>query len=128
MSDSQKPEVGTIAWTDLTVPDAERIRDFYADVTGWKPEPVSMGEYQDFNMALPKSGTPAAGVCHARGPNKDIPAAWMIYIVVEDVERSAERVRELGGEVLVPPRGEQARYCIIRDPAGAVAALYQSVE
>lgn len=25
-----KPPVGTIAWTDLTVPDAEGIRDFYA--------------------------------------------------------------------------------------------------
>jgi len=125
MSEPQKPEIGTIAWTDLTVPDAERIRDFYAEVTGWKPEPVAMGDYQDFNMTAPASGVAVAGVCHARGGNRDIPAAWMIYIVVEDVDRSAERVEELGGEVLLAPRGEQARFCIIRDPAGAVAALYQ---
>lgn len=128
MSEPQKPETGTIAWTDLTVPDAEAIRDFYAEVTGWKPEPVAMGDYEDFNMTAPASGVPVAGVCHARGGNKDIPPAWMIYIVVEDVEQSAARVEELGGEVLVPPRGKQARFCIIRDPAGAVAALYQQAD
>ena len=40
---SRKPPVGTVAWTDLTVPDAEGIRDFYARVVGWVPEPVAMG-------------------------------------------------------------------------------------
>ncbi len=128
MSDSQRPEAGTIAWTDLTVPNAGEIRDFYAEIAGWKPEPVSMGDYQDFNMTLPDSGVPIAGVCHARDGNRDLPPVWMIYIVVDDVERSAARVRDLGGEVLIEPRGRQARMCVIRDPAGAVAALYQPVD
>jgi predicted enzyme related to lactoylglutathione lyase len=126
MSDIEKPKPGTIAWTDLTVEDADKIRDFYSKVTGWKPEPVAMGDYQDFNMTLAGSGEPVAGICHARGGNREIPASWMIYIVVEDLEQSVARVRELGGEVLVAPRGSQARFCIIRDPAGAVAALYQT--
>jgi predicted enzyme related to lactoylglutathione lyase len=32
-----------VAWQDLTVPNAEAIRDFYAVVVGWRPEPVDMG-------------------------------------------------------------------------------------
>ena len=124
MSD-EKIEVGTIVWRDLTVENASDIRDFYSEVVGWKAESVSMGEYDDFNMNAPRSGTPVAGVCHARGTNSDLPAQWLNYVVVNDLDHSVERCKELGGEILVGPKGmDQARYCVIRDPAGAVLALY----
>lgn len=128
MSEPQQPEVGTIGWTDLTVDDADGVRDFYREVVGWKPSPVSMGDYSDYTMETPASGTAVAGVCHARGTNAGLPAQWLIYIVVADVEASARRCRELGGEVLVGPKqtGGQGTYCVIRDPAGAVAALFAS--
>jgi predicted enzyme related to lactoylglutathione lyase len=38
-------DVGKIGWIDITVDDAEGLKDFYATVTGWKPERVEMGEY-----------------------------------------------------------------------------------
>ena len=31
MADAGKPAIGSIGWIDLTVDDAERVRDFYAD-------------------------------------------------------------------------------------------------
>ncbi len=104
------------------------LRDFYAEVVGWRPEPVDMGGYADFNMTTPESGTAAAGICFARGANADLPAAWLIYIVVEDLDGSIERCRALGGRVLAGPRsiGGQGRYGVIQDPAGAVAALFES--
>ena len=34
MSDAKKSPVGKITWTDLTVPDAEPIRNFYSQVVG----------------------------------------------------------------------------------------------
>lgn len=127
MSDGERPEIGTISWTDLTVPEAGEISEFYSRVTGWKPEPVDMGGYDDFTMSAPDSGTPVAGVCHARGSNAALPPQWLIYIIVEDVERSATRVSELGGEIVVAPKsmGSHGRYCVIRDPAGAVSALFE---
>jgi predicted enzyme related to lactoylglutathione lyase len=126
MSETPKPEIGAIGWTDLTVDNAESIRDFYASVTGWKLSPVSMGSYEDFNMCGPDSGQPMAGICHARGSNADLPPVWMIYITVEDVDSSATTCTEQGGEILVEPKdmGEMGRYCVIKDPAGAVAALF----
>lgn len=39
---NSKPDIGSLGWTDLTVPDAERIRDFYQAVVGWRAEPVDM--------------------------------------------------------------------------------------
>jgi hypothetical protein len=119
----EKPP-GAIVWTDLTVGDAEGVRDFYREVVGWKSAPVSMGSYDDFNMLPPGSDTPATGICHARGPNANLPAQWLVYVQVEDVEASARRARELGGAVVDGPRGMGSlRFCVIRDPAGAVLAL-----
>lgn len=121
-----KPSVGSIGWIDLTVPNADQVRDFYAQVAGWKPEPVDMGEYSDYNMTS-LDGTPTAGVCHARGGNASMPPQWIIYIVVEDLDASLARCAEMGGKVIVPARSMgEARYCVIEDPAGAVAALYQA--
>jgi predicted enzyme related to lactoylglutathione lyase len=126
MSDAQRPRVGTIGWTDLTVEDAETVQSFYASVTGWQPSPVSMGDYDDFNMCAPDTQQPMAGICHARGQNADLPPVWMIYITVADVDDSAATCVEMGGQIEVEPRdmGSMGRYCVIRDPAGAVAALF----
>ena len=124
---STENEPGGIGWIDITVDDAESLRDFYAEVAGWRPENVSMGEYDDFNMTLPGSGKPAAGICHARGGNAELPAQWLIYITVSDVDASAENCHALGGRVLVGPRAMGGgRFAVIEDPAGAVAALYQA--
>lgn len=119
-------EVGKIGWIDLTVPEAGRVRDFYRDVVGWKSEAVEMGGYQDYCM-LPEEGGAVAGVCHARGTNEGVPAQWLMYVTVADLAHSLERCRALGGEVVRGPRGlgGQGRFAIVRDPAGAVCALFQ---
>ena len=123
-----KPEVGTISWTDLTVKDAVAIRDFYSRVVKWPFESVDMGGYSDFCMLSSADGQPKAGICHARGPNAGIPAQWLIYITVADMEESASMCVALGGKVLSGPHAAgQGRFVVIEDPAGAVAALFESL-
>lgn len=121
-------KTGSISWIDLTVDDAERVRRFYERVVGWDASPVEMGGYADYSMNRPSTDTPAAGICHARGVNADLPAQWLIYITVPDIDAAIASCRELGGDVLAGPRGlgEHGRFCVIRDPAGAVAALFES--
>jgi len=119
-------QIGKVGWIDITVDDASGLRDFYAEVTGWKPREVNMGEYSDFMMAMPDSDEPAAGICHARGDNAEIPPQWSIYIIVADVENSAAECTARGGKVLLGPKPlSGGRFCVIEDPGGAVAALYQ---
>jgi len=117
---------GRIGWIDMTVDNAAELRDFYAAVVGWSHEDVSMGEYSDFSMTTP-GGEAVSGICHARGTNADMPAGWLIYITVEDIDASIAACEAHGGEVLVPARGlAGGRFCVIRDPSGAAAALYQA--
>lgn len=127
MSGAQKAVVGTIGWIDLTVDDATRVRDFYAKVVGWTPADVPMGDYNDFNMVA-ANGHPAAGVCHRRGSNANLPPQWLIYIHVADLDASLAACTSNGGALLHGPVnfGGMGRYAVIRDPAGAVAGLFQA--
>ncbi len=126
MTETVNNEPGTITWVDLTVEDAASIRDFYAAVIGWGFTPVRMGAYEDFAMTARNSGMVVSGICFARGINVDLPPQWLIYITVDDLEKSTARCIELGGKILTGPKsmGAQGRYCVIQDPAGAVAALF----
>ena len=119
-------QVGKIGWIDMTVDDAEGLRDFYKSVVGWETEAVSMGDYSDYSMIPPAGGEAVSGICHARGGNAELPGGWLVYITVADVEASAAACTANGGEVLVGPKDlAGGRFCVIRDPAGATAALYQ---
>ncbi|MCX8104563.1 MAG: VOC family protein [Ignavibacterium album] len=124
---NNKPEIGSITWCDLTVPDATGIKNFYEKVVGWKADPVSMGDYDDFSMIAPESNKIAAGICNAKGINSKLPPQWLIYITVEDVDRSAQTCLELGGKIIVEPKTipNYGRFCVIQDPAGAVCALFR---
>ncbi|MGL5831589.1 MAG: VOC family protein [Candidatus Altimarinota bacterium] len=124
--DIKKP-IGSIISTDLTIPNAEEIRDFYKEVIGWEVEEMPLsdadGKYADYIMK-DKEGNWAAGVCHKRGPNVDLPPQWIVYINVEDIGKSIEKCRQLGGKILKEVKNEEKIiYALIEDPAGAILAL-----
>lgn len=124
MSADERSAVGSIVWRDLTVRDATAIKDFYSTVVGWKSSLVDLGEYSDFSMTVPGGEEVVAGICHTRGVNANLPPQWLIYITVEDVDKSAERCVEHGGRIVDGPKAMgKRRLCVIQDPAGAVAAL-----
>jgi uncharacterized protein len=123
----EKPKPGTVGWMDLTVPDADRVRDFYAAVAGWQVLPVEMDGYNDYCMMPPGTDTPAAGICHRRGDNANIPSQWLIYINVPDIAAAIRACEANGGKVVAPLREMGGgRMAIIQDPAGAIAALFQA--
>ena len=122
---------GTVGWIDLTVEDAPRALEFYQAVVGWESSPVPMSEgsgtgYDDWCVLPAGSESPVAGICHARGKNAGLPAAWLVYFVIADLDASIAACLARGGEVVAPPRSMgSARFAVLRDPAGAAFALFQ---
>jgi hypothetical protein len=127
MSDQPEKAVGKIEWCDLTVPNADEVKDFYNQVIGWNAEALDMGGYSDYNMLSPETDQPIAGVCFARGENENLPPQWLLYITVEDVEASVRKCLELGGKTIDGPRmmGDR-KFCCISDPSGAVIGLIEA--
>ena len=114
------------AWLDLTVENASATKDFYQQVIGWQVEEVSMGDYSDYSMNSPVTNEPVAGICHAQGVNKELPAMWLPYFLVEDLNKSLEYAVGNGGQKIgdIKTMGKDS-YVVIKDPAGACCALYQ---
>ena len=124
MSESKN---GTVEWMDLTVPDAESLTNFYTEALELTATPVEMDGYSDYCLEPPGGKQPFGGICHARGNNEGIPPQWIIYITVANLEERVEKCLELGGELLKPPGpAGDGRFCLLKDPAGAVFALYQA--
>jgi len=122
----QEVTFGKIIWTDLTVEDAELLREFYSEVMGWSSSTEDMGDHNDYNMK-DSSGNTVAGICHSIGVNQGVPPCWMIYVQIEDMDESLEKCKALNGKVLKGP-DDFGSYlsCVIQDPAGACFALFQS--
>ena len=123
----EKLTPGSIGWIDLTVENADELKDFYTNVVGWKAQEVSMGDYNDYNMVSPETGMPSSGICHKRGGNKAIPSVWMIYFIVSDMDHSLAMVKDRGGKVIIEPKHHtgQGKYAVIEDPAGVHCALFE---
>jgi predicted enzyme related to lactoylglutathione lyase len=109
-------EVGTWTWNELVTPDLPAAAAFYAELFGWGT--------QDIPGSLPRTsfslGDLLVGGGHAPTPQEGEDPAWTISFMVADADRSAARVQELGGAVLLAPMDiPVGRFAIVADPAGA---------
>ena len=113
-------------WFDLTVENAEQVKDFYSEVVGWTAQPVDMDGYQDYNM-LDQEGNVVNGICHAKGSNTELPPSWMTYISVDKITQRVDKVVASGGKTLTDVKhySGYGSWCVIQDPAGAVFALFE---
>ena len=119
-------KIGEIVWVDLTIPDAEKVREFYSAVTGWGADAFPVADYNDYVISTPEDKQTVAGICHARGENAALPPHWLIYIKVKNLDESVAAAKSKGGQVVAGPKKfGGARYCVLRDPAGAAFAVME---
>jgi uncharacterized protein len=120
---------GTFSWVDLATTDPEGAKDFYGRLFGWEGEDFPAGEGVVYTMFRLRGHDVAA----VSGQQEDerqagIPPHWNSYVTVDDVDAVAERVPELGGQVLAPPFDvlDAGRMAVLQDPTGAVLCLWQA--
>ncbi|RIK05416.1 MAG: glyoxalase [Acidobacteria bacterium] len=112
-------EEGTFVWAELTTDQLDDASRFYGSVFGWESETSSAGgmEYTEFKLGE----TPVAGMM-PRPPMlpDEVPSYWGVYFASDDCDATAEKVKELGGSVIVPPMDiPPGRFAVVADPAGA---------
>ena len=119
-----KPIQGTFCWNELMTRDTSGAAKFYSELLGWKAADSGMPGLQ---YTIFKAGDKEAGgmmEMPAEIP-KEVPAHWMAYITVDDVDAVAKKTVELGGTVMHGPEDvpNVGRFCVIQDPTGAVVSL-----
>src|SRR5262249_47900577 len=123
-----KPYHGEFMWNELMTRDDNRALEFFKKVIGWTHEDFPMGPDGVYRIAK-THGTDksVAGMMKMTEPQfpPEVPTHWMSYIAVDDVDKRANLVVAAGGEVIHPPTPipQVGKFCIIKDPTGAVVAL-----
>jgi predicted enzyme related to lactoylglutathione lyase len=97
--------------------DAERLRQFYGDLFGWKIDETNP-EY-----GLVETGDGIGGGI-MRSP-VGAPPHVTIYVQVDDVEPALDRVTRLGGTRLMGPMPieDVGVFALFRDPEGNIVGL-----
>jgi predicted enzyme related to lactoylglutathione lyase len=125
MSERSHYPAGVPCWVDTLQPDVEKATQFYAGLFGWEiVGPGAMPNGGKYFVAR-RQGRDVAGIA-SQPPQSDV--AWNTHVAVDDVDDACNRVRNAGGDVLVPaldalPAGRMA---VVSDPAGAAFALWEA--
>lgn len=121
-----KRSAGEPTWLDLATPDLAVAKQFYQQVFGWSF--VDTGPAFGHYHFAQSQGRNAAGVGPIWPPDSPQPSAWTIYFASDDAAADVERVKALGGQVVVEPMviADSGAMAICADPTGAVFGLWQA--
>jgi predicted enzyme related to lactoylglutathione lyase len=114
---------GARSWNELATNDTQVAGEFYTRLFDWGTQVQEMGPttYTTFMNGERMNG----GMLQITEEWGDVPPHWMVYFTVEDCDGSAEKAKELGGEIIVPPRDipPVGRFAVVQDPQGAAFTI-----
>jgi predicted enzyme related to lactoylglutathione lyase len=121
---------GAVYWTELMTRDLDKARTYYQSVCGWSFEamPMETGTYHVGRL----NGEMVIGmfdIAEMEGM-EGIPAHWMTYFAVNDVDAAVRATEAAGGSVQRAPWDVPGigRIAIVTDPGGAVLGLMRPSE
>jgi predicted enzyme related to lactoylglutathione lyase len=111
-------EIGTWTWNELGTSDVDSAKAFYSELFGWAandlPAPIRRASFTLGDLLV-------AGVHALTEQEAGAPPSWTVSFRVADADQSVEKVRRLGGTILLSPMDVPVgRFSVVADPAGAV--------
>jgi predicted enzyme related to lactoylglutathione lyase len=106
-----------IAWHELYTGDVDAATRFYTELLGLELETADMGDFQ-YPM-LKRDGRTHAGFFQKE--HEEVPSHWYPYVLVDDVDSTADGAKSRGAEVHNGPLdvGEDLRIAVLGDPQRA---------
>lgn len=112
---------GALVWNELSSPDLDASSTFYSGLFGWEIAPFE-GSPTPY-LSIKNVGASNGGMRELSPPG--VPPHWLVYFGVQDIDAGLARVQELGGEKVAGPIDIQmAKIAVVKDPQGAMFALY----
>jgi uncharacterized protein len=111
---------GKICYIEMPATDIAKSAEFYKKVFGWNVRTRGDGSTAFDDGVGEVSGTWVKGRPPAAQPG------FMIYVMVDSVEKTIEAIRAAGGEIVQPIGGDPGEITArFKDPGGNVVGLYQ---
>ena len=128
MTTPESTKAGRIVWHDLMTVDLEASKAFYQELFGWTTFQQDMGPVGSYTVI--KHRGEAIGGMVATDPRHGVSTHWLTYVTVDDVNGLCARIKSLGGNVAVEPRGVPGagNFAILQDPQETVFSAIQMGE
>jgi predicted enzyme related to lactoylglutathione lyase len=112
----------TLVWNELQTRDSKAAQAFFQAVLDWTIEADPSGY-----LLCKVDGRTRAGIMQLDESWGDVPNNWAVYFAVEDLEACVAKVKELGGNILVPSSsaGEMGQFSVVQDPQGGAFTIMQ---
>jgi predicted enzyme related to lactoylglutathione lyase len=116
-------EDNTPSWFELHTRDYDAAVDFYRSVFGWQT--YTVGDDPSFRYTTLDEGDDAkAGIMDASGwLPEGVPSYWTVYFRVPDVDAALAKVKDLGGEVVLP--AEDTPYGRLAGATDSTGAMFK---
>lgn len=119
---------GMPCWVDAMFTDLDGAKRFYGDVLGWTFGEAAT-EYGNYTQAYANGKAVAAVVPPMPGQEGEEPqSAWCLYFASPDVQATARKIREHGGQILMEPMqvGDFGSMLLAREPSGTTFGVWQA--
>ncbi len=95
----------TLTWNELHTRSFDAATAFYGAVFGWEYDAIGDGTALNYVVAKrPGQESGVGGINDdTRMPGSDASEYWLVWFATADCDAHADRVGELGGNVLMPP-------------------------
>jgi hypothetical protein len=115
-----RPCAKPVVHLELHTGDSAGARAFYAEVCGWRAEPIAAGGGSYLALELGDGLGGGVVECGTRRP------LWLPYVEVDGVASATERARSLGAAVLLEPRQGPAGWrSVVASPVAGEVAFWQ---
>jgi predicted enzyme related to lactoylglutathione lyase len=115
-------------WAELNARGVENAIPFYETVFGWTHKTSPMGEDQPPYTEFQLDGQSIAGAWEMNPMvPAEVPAYWLVYISVDDVDATFKKAIDMGSRELVAAQDfPGGRFAILMDPQGASFGILKS--
>ena len=109
---------------ELNTTDPKNAKEFYGELLNWDMQDMDMGPSGTYTAIKVGEGTGGGILKH---PMPGAPSLWIPYILVDDLDATTKKARELGAHIIkenetVPNMG---RFSIVTDPTGGTVGLWE---
>ena len=129
-TEPEQPAAGSFCWSECLTSDPAACAEFYQQLFGYEvvANEMTVGGHTATYRMFKRGEREAAGFLELPEPARlaGAPVHWLNYILVEDVDATADRAAELGASVTCPASDIPGvgRFCVITDPQGGQVALF----
>lgn len=110
---------------ELATENTSRAKEFYGQLFSWKLEDMPMAGGEPYTTVKVGEGT-GGGIM--KKPIPEAPNMWLPYVLVDSVEGTVKKARQLGAKVIVDktPIPEMGAFAVLSDPSGAAIGVFEN--